>query len=318
MRNFEANPLRVAMLGMIPENAHPYSWSAIINGFSSGAMARCPAPVIYQYLSKQPPGTVGIPIARVTHLWTDDPAQAHGVAAAAMIPHIVARPEDVLGEVEAVIIATDDGDDHIWRARPFVEAGLPIFVDKPLATNVRDLAQFQSWIEQGARIVSSSGLRHAPELATFRERSWHWITGTTCKSWERYGIHALEPIYTITGPGYTLVRGRKNGSIFHVEAEHRSGTIISLACIPKGFGSAFVIHGYANAVHETTALRDNYTAFRAQLVGFLEYAAGLKPAPHPFTETVELMTILITARLSAEQGGIDIDLTHLSLKPNLS
>ena len=41
-----ASPLRLAMLGMIPGNGHPYSWSAIVNGFDPAAMAACPYPVI--------------------------------------------------------------------------------------------------------------------------------------------------------------------------------------------------------------------------------------------------------------------------------
>ena len=48
------SPLRLAMLGMIPGNGHPYSWSAIVNGFDPEAMAACPYPVIPRYLGAQP------------------------------------------------------------------------------------------------------------------------------------------------------------------------------------------------------------------------------------------------------------------------
>ena len=34
--------LRIAMLGMIEGNGHPYSWSGIINGYDPIAMAQCP------------------------------------------------------------------------------------------------------------------------------------------------------------------------------------------------------------------------------------------------------------------------------------
>ena len=62
---------------MIEGNGHPYSWSAIINGYDSAEMARCPYPAIPAYLGKQALDTVRIPGARVTHVWTDDPADAH-------------------------------------------------------------------------------------------------------------------------------------------------------------------------------------------------------------------------------------------------
>jgi len=311
MRNFETDPLRVAMLGYIPENNHPYSWSAIINGFDPENMARCPAPVIFQYLSKQPPGSVRIPFARVTHLWTDNPSEAAGVAAAACIPRVVTKPEDVLGEVEAIIIATDEGDDHVRRVAPFAESGLPIFVDKPLATNLSDLRQFIAWRKQGAKIISSSGLRYASEVEALRGKNFRWITGTTCKSWARYGIHALEPIYTMVGAGFERIRARQSGSTFLMEGKHRDGTLISIAAMEESYGSAFVFHGYADTEHVTAVVRDNYTAFRHQLMSFLEYASGKKPEAHPFSETVELMTILIAAAQSADRGGVDINPAEL-------
>ena len=303
MRNVEINPFTVAMIGLIPGNYHPYSWSAIINGYDRAVMASCPTAIIPGYLDRQPDGSVRIPFARVTHVWTDRPEDAPHIAAAALIPHVVARPEDVIGAVDAVIIATDDGDDHVGRARPFVEAGLPVFVDKPLATNVADLRQFCRWRQAGARIVSSSGLRYAPELAQLRNLPWRWITGATCCSWKRYGIHVLEPVFTVIGSGFESVRAVERAGTEVLELEHRSGVVVSLAAIEAGFGSAFVLHGYGDQLHRCVELRDVYAAFRAQLLGFLEYASGRGPEPHPFAETTELMAALIAGRRSrAEQG----------------
>ena len=108
-----AKVLRLAMLGLIAGNGHPYSWSAIVNGYNPEEMARCPYPAIPGYLGAQPAGSVRIPGVQVTHLWTDNPAEAPHVARASLIPHVVARPEDVIGQVDAVMIATDDGTDHV-------------------------------------------------------------------------------------------------------------------------------------------------------------------------------------------------------------
>jgi len=152
------------MLGMIPGNGHPYSWSAIINGYDRAAMAGCPYAGIPVYLGAQPHESVRVPGVQVTHLWTDNPAEATSVAKASLIPHVVARPEDVIGHVDAVLVSTDDGTDHVRRARPFVEAGLPVFVDKPLASTLEELRTFITWEKAGARILSSSGMRYAPEL----------------------------------------------------------------------------------------------------------------------------------------------------------
>lgn len=302
--------LRLAMLGMIPGNGHPYSWSAIINGYDPEAMARCPYPVIPQYLGAQPIESVCVHGAEVTHVWTDDPSEAGLVAAAAKIRHVVARPEDVIGEVDGVIIATDDGTDHVRRARPFVEAGLPVFVDKPLATTREELAQFSAWRKAGARILSSSGLRYAPAVAELRGQEWRWITSLTCKSWERYGIHALEPVYTILGSGFVDVRNESQEGSDIVHCRHRSGAQATIAAIHDAYGSFGVIHAYGEKRSHSIRMQDTYRAFRGQMLAVVDWMrTGLDP--YPFAETRELMAILIAGQESRSQGGARIAIEPL-------
>jgi hypothetical protein len=69
--------IKIAILGRSEGNGHPYSWSAIINGeYNEELMRSCPFPVIYQYLSAQPKGNLGIEGARVTHIWAQDRQEA--------------------------------------------------------------------------------------------------------------------------------------------------------------------------------------------------------------------------------------------------
>ncbi len=72
-------PIRLAMLGMVDGNGHPYSWSAICNGYDAGEMANCPYAGIPAYLAKEPKETLRIPGVQVTHVWTDDPLDAPGL-----------------------------------------------------------------------------------------------------------------------------------------------------------------------------------------------------------------------------------------------
>lgn len=297
------------MLGMIPGNGHPYSWSAIINGYDPAAMAACPYPVIRQYLGAQPAGSVRIPDAQVTHLWTDNPAEAAGVAAAALIPNVVARPEDVIGHVDAVFIATDDGFDHVRRARPFIEAGLPVFVDKPLALTVEDLRTFIAWEKAGARLLSSSGLRYAPELTPFLAGSIHpalgelrWISGVSCKTWERYGIHLLEPIARILGPGFVSVRLEAGPAIEVAHLTHRSGVQITLPTIYDGGATFGTMQLCGTAGQAAFKFTDTYSAFRGQLVSFIDFVRSGR-ASYPFAETIEYMAVLIAGIRSRSEDS---------------
>ncbi|OYW71578.1 MAG: oxidoreductase [Verrucomicrobia bacterium 12-59-8] len=307
--------LRLAMLGMIEGNGHPYSWSAIINGYDPAAMAQCPYAGIIAYLSKQPLATMEIPGARVTHLWTDDPADAPKVAAASLIPNIVAKAEDVIGHVDAVIVSTDDGDDHIRRVDPFIDAGLPVFVDKPMATNIADLRQFVKWHKAGATILSTSGMRYAPEMRLSDEQrtqlgDLRWITSFTCKSWERYGIHALEAIEPLLGTGFLTVQALSDagGDVMHLT--HRSGVRVTIGAIHDAYGSFGAVHLYGTKGALPLRLTDTYHAFRGQLVAFIDMLqTGARPLP--FGETVELMAVIIAGRRSREQNGALIQIADV-------
>ena len=303
----EEKELRLAMLGMIEGNGHPYSWSAIVNGYDPVEMAKCPYPSIPNYLGGQPLASVRIPGARVTHIWTDDPADAPRVAKASLIEHVVAKPEDVIGQVDAVIISTDDGDDHMRRARPFIEAGLPVFVDKPLATNVADLDQFLCWHLEGKTILSTSGMRYAPEMRQITGRreqlgDLRWLTSFTCKTWERYGIHALEAVYPVIGPGFLSAQTNHQSGSDIVHLAHRSGVLVTLAAIHDAYGSFGAVHAYGTKGDLALKLTDTYSAFRAQLVAFI---ALLRTGTHPlpFSQTIELMAILIAGIRSRAEGG---------------
>ncbi|MBL9199663.1 MAG: Gfo/Idh/MocA family oxidoreductase [Opitutaceae bacterium] len=309
-------PLRLAMLGMIPGNGHPYSWSAIINGFDPAAMASCPYPVIPKYLGARPLETVRVPGAQVTHIWTDDLAEARHVAAASLIPNVVERPEQVIGQVDAVLISTDDGLDHVRRARAFVEAGLPVFVDKPLATSVAELGQFIAWQSAGARILSSSGLRYAAELdggpAAFADLGeLRWLSGVTVKTWERYGIHLLEPLYRIVGPGFESVRLETRPGLEIAHLVHRSGVQLTLPAIYDGGGSFGTLQVCGTLGQRSLRFGDTYTCFRRQLVSYIDFVRS-RVEPYPFAETIELMTVLIAGLRSREQGSRRVGLAEIT------
>ena len=311
----ETDPIRLAMLGMVDGNGHPYSWSAIFNGYNREAMASCPYETIPEYLGRQPDTAFPMPGARVTHVWTDNPKDAPRVAKASLIETVVDRPEDVIGEVDAVIVATDKGHEHVERCRPFVEAGLPVFVDKPLVDNMEDLQVFRDWIADGCPILSSSCMRYAVEYAPYRTGrhdlgDLRCLSITMCKSWERYGIHALEGVYPITGPGYLSCRntGTVHRNMAHLK--HKSGVDVQVAVHRDMFGSFGALHLAGTRGAVAVQMKDTFQAFRAQLeafVGFLKTGEY----PFPFSETEELMKLVIAGILSREQGGREIVLEEM-------
>lgn len=308
--------LRLAMLGMIEGNGHPYSWSAIINGYDPEAMAGCPYPVIPKYLGAQPLESVRIPEAKVTHIWTDNPADAVAVAKASLIPNVVSRPEDVIGEVDGVFISTDDGFDHARRAKPFVEAGLPVFIDKPMATSLEELQTFVAWEKAGGRILSSSSLRYAPELVdkflpTIESLgALRWISGISVKDWEKYGIHMLEPLYRIVGPGFQSIRLESQPGLEVAHLQHASGTQLTVPVISDGGPSFGMVQVCGTKGQAGFRFSDTYTNFRRQMCSFVDYVQTGE-RPFPFAHTIELMALLIAGLRSRAENSRRVAISEI-------
>jgi predicted dehydrogenase len=307
--------IRLAMIGCTSGNGHPYSWSAIFNGYDRELMTKdCPFAGIPAYLNKEPAETLTIPGAKVTHVCCvgDGGFTAEHVARCALIPNVVGKPEDVIGQVDAVIVATDIGAEHVARCRPFVEAGLPVFVDKPLVDNEADLHVFQDWVAAGKPIMSSSCMRYAKEFAPYRQGAGdlgalRFVSITTPKTWERYGIHALESIYPILGPGFLSARNTGTTERNVVHLKHRAGVDAVVVATGDMYGAFGCLQLCGTAGHAQVAFADTYYAFKAQLAGFIEFLrTGVRP--FPFAETVELMQLVIAGIRSREEGGREVEI----------
>lgn len=309
--------IKLAMLGMVDGNGHPYSWSAIINGeYNPEVMKDCGYPVIPQYLGAAPKGELGIPGAKVTHVWCDDYADAVKVSKASCVPNVVEKAQDVIGKVDAVIIATDKGWEHVDRAKPFIEAGLPVFIDKPLADNEEDLRQFIEWQKSGKKIMSTSCMRYSKEFTAARKDipavgELRLITMTMCKSWERYGIHALEGVYPFLAPGgwqSVTNTGTQESNIVH--CTHESGVQVVLSTIADMYGAFGWLGLYGTKDGLNVKTQDTFYAFKAQLVAFVEYLRTGR-LPFDFAQTIELMKIIIAGIRSRNEGGRKVNLSEI-------
>jgi predicted dehydrogenase len=191
-----------------------------------------------------------------------------------------------------------------------VEAGLPVFVDKPLADNEPDLETFIAWAEAGKAIMSSSCMRYAKEFMPYRLSTrdlgeLRFVSITTPKSWERYGIHALEGIYPILGPGFVSVRNTGTAERNVVHLRHRSGADAVVVASADMLGSFGCLQLCGTAGHAQVAFKDSFYSFKAQLEAFVSYLrTGLHP--FPFAETVELMRLVIGGIRSRDEGGREV------------
>ena len=278
--------LCIGILGMTSGNGHPYSWSAMFNGYTKEYMDACEFPVIPVYLYKQPPHTLGIPGAHITHICCTGFAErdeAEKIARASNIPNVVDRPEDMIGQVDAVICATDRGDEHVERCRPFLEAGLPMFIDKPLVTSEEDLRTFLQWRREGKHFISSSSMRYSKVMETYYRNHYEFgklrfIIRPMAKYLETYGIHALENVYPMLGKGFRSVQFLGHDTHCTLHIEHESGCtvivtqdkdLVGTGMIVMGNGGAEVISDGASTFNFMLLLPQRGGSFFIHIIMFL-------------------------------------------------
>lgn len=85
-----------------------------------------------------------VPGLEVTHLFGLDDKRNREVSEKGKVPNIVSDPKEMLGKVDAAFIEFRHGGLHLKYAKPFIEAGIPVFVDKPLAASTADARKLLS------------------------------------------------------------------------------------------------------------------------------------------------------------------------------
>lgn len=309
--------IRLGMIGMTAGNGHPFSWSAIINGrYDQSILNDAGYPNIGDYLGRQPRDAMGIAGMAVTHVYCDQPADAGRVAQCTGIPHIVQSPELMIDQIDAVLIATDIGSQHVDRAQPFIEAGIPVFVDKPMVDRLDHLQTMIAWHEAGNPLLSSSCMRYAVEYEKLKANlaalgELRLITVSMHKSWQRYGIHAIEAMYTLLPPGgYRSVINTGLGDADVVHIEHDTGVNVILIVRDDMIGGYGHVNCYGTKDRAEASFGDTFTAFKRQLLVFIDFLrTGVQP--FAFQETVEQMYLLIAGMQSKQQGGVRIDLAAM-------
>ncbi|MGD7708265.1 Gfo/Idh/MocA family protein [Microlunatus sp. Y2014] len=177
-----------------------------------------------------------------------------------LVTHVVEDPAELIGHVDAAIICTRDGALHVKQALPLLEAGVPLLVDKPLATTVQE-AQLMIDVagQHDTVLMSRSAQRAAPELDPLQESST--VRGdTVCvnvigpadpdseySGLTFYGIHEIEAALAITG----------DGTLGEVTVERVEGAVVAMT----------TVNGIAVVITFVVAEGEQDLGFHATVIG---------------------------------------------------
>jgi hypothetical protein len=210
-------------------------------------------------------------------------------------------------KVDVVLLESVDGRTHLEQARQVIAARKPLFIDKPLASTLEDAREIAKLAKAaGVPWFSTSSLRYSDVTAlkvADAKGALTWGPGPEEEhhqldlSW--YGIHPIEMLFTILGPGceeVTRTAGKNSDVITCRWKDGRVGTVQTLR--PYGDYGAVVFREKAS-VRTPEKMKANYTGMLREIVKFFE--TGKPPVPNE--ETLEIFAFMDAAQRSKAAGG---------------
>jgi len=216
----------------------------------------------------------------------------------------------LLSKVDGVLLESVDGRRHLEQARAVIAAHKPLFIDKPLASTLEDAREIARLAkEAGVPWFSSSSLRFGAIGASM------WFPDTTGAgtwgpgplephhaldlSW--YGIHAVELLYTVMGPGCQTVARSSTADADVMVGQWKDGRIGTVRTVrPYSDYGAVVYRGRETVVsHPQASAAADYLPLVRQIVNF--FSTGKPPVPNDVT--LEIFAFMDAAQRSKQQGG---------------
>ena len=233
---------------------------------------------------------------------------------------LVGSIEELTKRVDVVMLTSVDGRTHLSQARPIFAAKKRVFIDKPFAASLRDAREIVRLArESGTPFFSSSSLRFVDDMQALKTNT---ALGSILGAFTHgpapiephhpdlvwYGIHSVEMLYTLMGPGCeSVTRVYTNGAdvVTGRWKDGRTGTVRGIRDGDKAYGA--VVFG-SKAVAASVPLKaSGYRGLVIEVMKF--FRTGVPPvAPE---ETLEMMAFMEAADRSKARGGAPVALGEL-------
>jgi virulence factor len=230
---------------------------------------------------------------------------------------ILDTPEALVGRVDGVLIEAGDGSVHRERALPFVEAGLPVWVDKPFTCSTADAREIvAAAARRGVLIFSASALRYdLPVQAVLAQRETAGrVLGvdayTPASTHPRnpgffhYAVHGVEMVYALMGTGCRRVRCVHTDEVDVAVGEWPDGRLATVRGTRQGSrGLGFTAFTEKQVISGTSS-----TFYYRELLQRIVEAMRTGKAPISSEELIEVVAFQEAANASLEQDGTPVSL----------
>lgn len=226
--------------------------------------------------------------------------------------------EEMVKHVDAVLMEDNDARRHVAQARIVLRAGKRLYIEKPMTLSTRDAVElFNLARRHGGGVMSSSGARFTQEIQAVRNgklgrvRTAEMYGAATFEPtnpelfW--YGVHGVEQLFTILGPGIQTVT-RKNSAKGAIVTEGRwaDGRIGIFREGNRNLGTAVGDQGES----KTLGRWEGYRPLVQAIIGFFQ--TGVSPVPEQ--ETIEIMAFMEADVLSKARGGQPVKISEIIIR----
>ena len=298
-------PIRVGFIGL--DSSHCTAFTQILN-----QEANTSDPAGVRVVAAFPGGNPDFPLSRDRVQGYTEQMRTLGVEIVDSIEHLVEK-------VDVVVLGSVDGSQHLAQVEPIFEAGQPVFIDKPLAHNLEDALKIQQLGKtSGVPWFSASAMRYQEKLQTLIKTSDAVLGDVVgCDSFGQsragighadlawYGIHGIETLYTIMGPGCISVTRLQTDTSEQVTGLWENGRIGTYRGIREQTHQA----GYGATVFGTKSIQQislpaDYTGLVVEIARFFES----RQPPISEDVTIEIFAFIEAADESKRMGGIPVTL----------
>lgn len=297
--------LRVGMIGL--DTSHCPAFAKIMNKKdATGNLARMDVTVAF------PGGSADIPSSRDRVPGYTKELQDLGVEMVDSIDALVSK-------VDAVLLESLDGRPHLQQALPVLKAKKLLYIDKPLAGSLSDAIAIDLLAKKyGAKWFSSSSLRFSPSIIKYRnDAAWKGkVMGALAWSpspieathpdlfW--YGVHGVETLYTVMGPGCkSVTRSYTDGNdvVTGTWSDGRVGTF-------RGIREGKADYGLLIFAKEQIEMGGKYEGYEPLVEEIGKFFVGGE-LPVSNAETIELFAFMQAAQVSRERNGAPVSIEEV-------
>lgn len=269
----------------------------------------------------------------MTHVWDYDQneknnfAQKNGCAP-------VEKYSDMIGKVDGIIIGTYSNlRYHHLLVRPYLEAGIPVFINRPFSDSLAHAREIIGMAEKhNAPIMCASSFEFRREVGMLRKKmdEWNWeLRGYTADSvmfdYATHGVHGLYLLHKVFGGNVETVSfqctewHKPNGAMILKHKNPRTGATYfgSLMQINDGDQAWVKIYGPRFETFEQDFILgptswDSDVFFWLPMLLEIQKMFETKKMPEPSESLYQKMQIYLAGWISMlEKGGAPVPLNDI-------